>query len=294
MSFTHKIYAQLVHFLQQQFLAKEILSCETIHLDKYQNTSNRLDLATIAFNNPTVIEHQICLVRKYIQGNYNYIVADNSTDKAASQQIKQLCQNANVPYIRLPKNRLGIISASYSHAASLNWVYQKIIKLHRPTYFGFIDHDLFPIRPISIDEKLKTAPLYGKVVTRENLWYLWAGLCFFRFDFVENANVDFLPTTVEKIYLDSGGGNWNDIYSKFDSAQLPPCDVRLEQLREGDNYHSDFVQYMDDCWLHLINGSNWANQKPRNLSYLLQRDKTWVEKQPKDNELISSLLSKYK
>ncbi len=293
MSLSHTIYAQLVKYLENLFLKKEVGACKTIHFEKYQNTPNRLDLATIAFNNPMVIEHQICLVRKYVQGNYNYIVADNSTDKAASQQIKLLCQNANVPYIRLPKNRLGIISASYSHAASLNWVYKKIIKPNRPTYFGFIDHDLFPIRPFCIEEKLKTSPLYGKVVTRENLWYLWAGLCFFRFDTIENKNVDFLPTTIEKIYLDSGGGNWNEIYSEFDSTQLPPCEVRLEKLRDGDDYHSDFVQYIDDCWIHLINGSNWANKKPKNLSYLLQRDKTWTEKQPKENELINSLLSQY-
>ena len=32
-------------------------------------------------------------------------------------------------------------------------------------------------------------------------------------------------------------------------------------VRGWDIYHSDYVQIIDDTWLHLINGSNYANIK---------------------------------
>ena len=136
--------------------------------------------------------------------------------------------------------------------------------------------------------------IYGRVVNRGDFWYLWAGLCFYRFNFVKNRQINFLPTTVKNEYLDSGGGNWHSIYSFVDASKLTPCDTTTEQIREGNNYHSDFIQYMDNCWIHLINGSNWANKKPKNLSFLLQKNKSkWIDKKPKEKELIDSILMKY-
>lgn len=294
MKLSRHLYLTLVAFLEQMFKLKKLNHCLRFNFEKYSFAPQRLDLITIAFNNEIVIEQQARLVKKYIKDEYNYIVADNSTDKSISLKIREFCKSNDIIYIRLPKNLLGIVSASYSHAASLNWVYQKIILTNKPTYFGFIDHDLFPIREICINKKIANEKIYGRIVTRGNYWYLWAGLCFFKFDFIQNRKLNFLPTTINNEYLDTGGGNWNSIYSHVNIKELTPCEVRTEQIREGNNYHSDFIQYMDDCWIHLINGSNWANKKPRNLGFLLQKNKTnWVKKQPKEKTLIDAILKQY-
>ncbi|MBO7255151.1 MAG: glycosyltransferase family 2 protein [Paludibacteraceae bacterium] len=294
MKLTRYLYLALVWFLEGLLKLKRLNRCTRIHFERYSHSPERLDLITIAFNNEKVIEQQARLIRKYIKGEYNYIVADNSSNKDISLKIKEFCWRNHIIYIRLPKNYLGIISASYSHAASLNWIYQKLIKPKEPSYFGFIDHDLFPIKEIDITKKMGDESIYGRVVNRGDFWYLWAGLCFYRFNFVKNRQINFLPTTVKNEYLDSGGGNWHSIYSFVDASKLTPCDTTTEQIREGNNYHSDFIQYMDNCWIHLINGSNWANKKPKNLSFLLQKNKSkWIDKKPKEKELIDSILMKY-
>lgn len=294
MKVSRVLYLSLVWVLERLFTLKKLNRCLCFNFGKYSYAPQRLDLLTIAFNNKEVVEQQARLVKKHIKGAFNYIVADNSSDKNISLKIREFCKENDIIYVRLPKNRLGLVSASYSHAASLNWVYQQIIVPRKPAYFGFIDHDLFPIDSIDIVEKMGNAPIYGRVVRRGNFWYLWAGLCFFHFDFVKNKRLNFLPTTIDNEYLDSGGGNWQNIYSTIDISTLTPCEVKTEQIREGENYHSDFIQYMDNCWLHLINGSNWANTKPKNLSFLLQKNKKeWTDKKPKEKKLIDAILNKY-
>lgn len=81
---------------------KENLSLEPL-------PSECLDLITIAFNNQSIIDHQIKYIRTHVKDDYNYIVADNSTNEEASAQIRILCEREKVAYIRLPKNHLGKI-----------------------------------------------------------------------------------------------------------------------------------------------------------------------------------------
>lgn len=294
---TRKLYRLLILLLQRLFLRHKLEQCQTHNLELYYNDENRVDIITIAFNNVDLIKQQVRLVNKYVQNKHNYIVADNSSDANAAQEIAQYCLNNRIIYLRLPKNHLGIVGASYSHGASLNWVYQKFILAQRPRYFGFIDHDLFPINCFDVEAKLATSPIYGKVVERNNFWYLWAGLCFYRLNAIEETAVDFLPTTINKCYLDTGGSNWNAIYQHIAYQNLPECSVTTEKIRESasDLYHSDYIQYIDTCWLHLINGSNWAGKRPKSLNALLSNGNkhTWTEVLPKDKTLIDTILKNY-
>ena len=141
---------------------------------------------------------------------------------------------------------------------SINYVYRHIIRKRKPYAFGIIDHDIFPTKPISIFEKLYQQPIYGPLRHRDRWWYLSAIMSFFRFDFVKNKKMDFMPVTPEKIYLDSGGGNWYDLYSHLDLSQLSFPDEEIVPLREGGDRHADSLEYFDHRhWLHTINGSCW-------------------------------------
>lgn len=217
-----------------------------------------LDIITIAFNNVELIQYQEQFLRKFIQDPYHHIVVDNSTDLKVREQLFHFCLENKIAYISLPKNFLNWVGGSYSHAAALNYVYKHIIAQRRPFAFGQIDHDLFPTRPISIIDKLSKQPIYGPLRLRDQWWYLSAIMSFFQYDFVKDKKVDFMPVTPGNIYLDSGGGNWYDIYSKLDRKSLAFPTECIEPLRDGGDRHGDSLEFFDDkLWLHTINGSCW-------------------------------------
>jgi len=228
------------------------------HLPLTALQEKQVDIITIAFNNAELIEYQEKFLRKFVKDDYTHIVADNSTDAVTRDAIFQFCQTNNIAYISLPKNLLNKVGPSYSHATALNYVYHHVIRKRRPWAFGQIDHDLFPTRPISIVEKLSTQPIYGPLRHRDKWWYLSAILSFFRMDYVVNKKVDFMPVTPDSVYLDSGGGNWYDIYSRLSLSDLSFPNECIEPLRVGGDRHGDSLEYFDDkLWLHTINGSCW-------------------------------------
>ena len=230
----------------------------TCHISFEQIKEQEIDIITIAFNNLELIQYQTRFLKKFIRDNYCHIIIDNSTDNTIRQQIYQYCLKNNIAYVGLPKNRLNLVGPSYSHAAALNYTYKHVIKKRQPFAFGQIDHDLFPTRPISIAAKLTNQPIYGPLRLRDKWWYLSAIMSFFRFDFVCDKKVDFMPVTPDKIYLDSGGGNWYSLYSQLDREQIIFPNECIEPLREGGDRHGDSLEFFDDkLWLHTINGSCW-------------------------------------
>lgn len=238
------------------------------HLPLHPLNEKSLDIITVAFNNVELIQYQELFLRKFIQDSYYHIVVDNSTDFKVREQLYQFCLENKIAYISLPKNFLNWVGGSYSHAAALNYTYKHIIQKRQPFAFGQIDHDLFPTRSISIIDKLTNQPIYGPLRLRDKWWYLSAILSFFRLDFVKDKKVDFMPVTPDKIYLDSGGGNWYSLYSQLDRERIIFPSECIEPLRDGGDRHGDSLEFFDDkLWLHTINGSCWKkinNQSEKN------------------------------
>lgn len=217
-----------------------------------------VDLITVAFNNAELIKIQEQFLKRYIQDAYYHIIVDNSTDVIVREKIYNYCLDNNIAYISLPYNWLNKIGSSYSHACALNYVYRHIIRKRQPYAFGQIDHDLFPVQKLSILEYLKDQPVYGPLRQRNECWYLSAIMSFFRYEFVCDKKVDFMPVTPVKTYLDSGGGNWYKIYSQLNMNQLIFPEEHIEKLREGGDRHGDSLEWFDNKrWLHTINGSCW-------------------------------------
>ncbi len=118
---------------------------------------------------------------------------------------------------------------------------------------------------MSIINKLDTQPVYGPLRLRDQWWYLSAILSFFRFDFVRDKKVDFMPVTPGEIYLDSGGGNWYSLYSNLDRDKIIFPNECIEPLRDGGDRHGDSLEFFDDkSWLHTINGSCWKKVNKQN------------------------------
>lgn len=222
--------------------------------------TNQLDLITFAFNNENVIAHQIRLLRKYILDPYQYTVVDNSPDLTKREKILRLCKNFDVAYISLPPNPYTGKYPSLSHGLALNWIYQHYISHRKAAYFGFIDHDIFPISPTKIMDFLQNNYVYGLLQEREKLWYLWAGFCFFNYSYVADKKLDFMPYKG----TDTGGANWRPIYRYLDKEKIPRLKHEYGRLRDGDDPQSDWFEYIGD-WLHTFNASNWKKVKDKNI-----------------------------
>lgn len=246
----------------------------TCHFNKDKLQRKQVDIITVAFNNAELIRIQHQFLRKFMIDPYEQIVVDNSTRKEVRDEIYAFCKENGLIYLGLPKNRLNRVGGSYSHAMSLNYVYQHLIRHRQPFAFGQIDHDLFPVEHMSIFSKLENQPIYGPLRHREKWWYLSAIISFFKFDFVADKKVDFMPVTPETVYLDSGGGNWYSLYSKLNIDDIVFPDECIVPLREGGDRHGDSLEYFDNkTWLHTINGSCWkqvADGKDDLIRNLLQ------------------------
>ncbi len=249
----------------------------TIDYVKYEDVP--LCLVTISFNNAFLIEQQIRLIKKNIvDSQYVHIIADNSTDMDSRRVIKELCQKQGVEYVGLPYNwfQHAMYKPSYAHGLCMMWIYHNIIKKIKPQVFGFLDHDIFPTANYSILQKLAEQDFYGRFVERtpdsphaqntnnQRLWYLWAGFCFFRFKNISDKQINFFPCKIQTVYLDTAGSMYRKLYKNYSLSSLSfDKPVRAVYFRDGNNYHSDLLHYIDDSWLHTINGSNWTKGKSK-------------------------------
>ncbi len=184
------------------------LTIPLVNWQAYSDTGE-MDLVTIAFDNPMTVEVQTKLLRKFLRDSFVYTVADNSTDKATRKQIYQLCRNLGVNYLALPP-QFGVANPSLSHGLAMNWVYQKYLRWRNRKLFGFIDHDVFPLKETNISKEMNKTDIWGLPQKRGRRWYLWAGFCFFRREVFSRQFPNFLPAEG----LDTGGGNWENIYQK--------------------------------------------------------------------------------
>jgi len=213
---------------------------------------NAIDIVSIAFNNSKVIEQQIRLVRKNVLDRSVFAVADNSSDDASRNEIYELCKATQTPYIGIPDNPYRKRKCSDSHGAALNWVYKHYISKRNTAFFGFVDHDIFPIRPHRIIPNLIGNKVYGHLQTRGDKWYLWPGFCFFERSEALNKELDFRPEND----LDTGARNWSIFYKNINPSELIIPRHSYGKLRDGDCIQADGYELIGD-WLHTFNASHW-------------------------------------
>ncbi len=206
-----------------------------------------LDLVTVAFNNADVIEWQIKFLRKNLRDNFVFTVVDNSQGDLVAQAVEGVCKNYSVGYIRLSKNPYSGTFPSWSHGLALNWVYKNFLLPRKAKYFGFLDHDIFPVKSTSVLENLQKSPIYGSIQRRGSVWWMWPGFCFFRSEVFKNVPVNFSTAAVfsglTPIAVDTGGGNWKKVYSKTKPEDLHRAVHEYAFLREAGDPGPDGKPY---------------------------------------------------
>jgi len=226
-------------------LAVPFARADHLHCDAERMAApDLLDLVSVAFNNDRVIRHQHRLLTKNFQDPFHYTVGE-------------FCRTEGVAYVRLPA--FPAADGSASHGQALNWLWRNFLRCRQARWFGFLDHDVFPLRPTALLPLLEQSPIYGRLQERGDRWYLWPGFCFYRSDFCRHARLDFRPVPL----LDTGGGNWAPLYSRLEKSSLPPVPYGFIPLRDGADVQADQMETFGD-WLHTINASGWKPSGGKN------------------------------
>lgn len=248
----------------QYFLRKKSLA-ESQELF-IRRSDSELDIITIAFNNAKMIEYQILLIKKYLKDSHTHIIADNSNNQNFRQEIRNICLKHNILYVSIPLIQL---KPSWSHAAALHWVFNNIVLKRNSPYFGFIDHDIFPVEDTCIIKKIwngvygRVIPPYGtnEISNNQPYWSLWGGFFFFKtsiFYKISKYSFNFFPKVInQNLILDTCGGLWDSVFSKL---PRPNQLVNYEEVKiDPDHYENiqqDAYEIIDE-WIHFVNLSNW-------------------------------------
>ncbi len=270
--FIPKLLALKKNHNQWRYKGLELFFRETV--DRIKNRSfnmvmkkkwnEKLDIITVAFNNSKVIEQQIALLKNNLNDSFFHTIADNSSNQIVCKEIAGICLKHGINYLRIPQSVIKY-GPSESHGRAITWVFNNFVKKRSSKYFGFIDHDIFPIKKTSIVPFLDKQLIYGLLQERNEKWYLWAGFCFFNAEKTFKNINNFRPGSG----LDTGGGNWNTLYSKINKQNIifPRHTykkiVRNKLIPLGKNENSGslvkkdtLVEFVGD-WLHIFNASNW-------------------------------------
>jgi hypothetical protein len=226
-------------------------------------------LATVAFHDPQFIDLQARLIRRYVD-DCVHLVVDNSRDPAIALEIERVANANGSQYLKLrPPPWTRPVDGGRAHASAMNWTWRNVLRPSFPAVFGFIDHDLFPVRPTDPFEPLKHHLVGGQVRVRAQgkRWYIWAGYCFFRFSAVSMLRLDF--SLDWNAGLDTGGANWFVIYRRLSPEQVFDVGEELEQV---DGLPLDVARFerVGD-WLHYSNFSTPHDLDPEQRAALKSR-----------------------
>jgi hypothetical protein len=236
-------------------------------------------LLTVAFNDPDCLDMHAALVGKFVARD-RHLVIDNSTDEDAARQNRLLCAAHDVLYLRLPDNPWTRRNESRSHGMALNWAWHNIFKPGEPEAFGFLDHDLFPIRPTDPFGPLDRHAFYGDLRWAGERWYLWAGFSFFRFDAIRAKPVDFGLDWF--VGLDTGGANWDVLYRHTDPQALPQRPVEPAAILPGVPLQEAKIELRGD-WIHEVGwGTNPAYRAAKRAALKARLEPLLPSRRPDD------------
>ena len=247
---------------------------EVINNLKVLNNNNDINIITIAFNNPTVIDYQSKLINKYIKDSFNYIVFDNSNDIEASKSIEEICKNNNVTYFKYDK-KLSNVSPSESHALAINYAIKNYILKSNSRYLVLLDHDIFPLDNYSFKEKINNQDFYGLKQERKNYYYIWPGFCVLDLNKINKEKIDFMVSKLHK--GDTGAKMYFNIYRKINIKNYSFAAFERKNIISGNDDQEAKYDLIDNSFLHMINAGKWKKtnrfEEKENKIYEILRKK---------------------
>jgi hypothetical protein len=214
---------------------------------EHKGLANKNVALVIAFEQPWALNWLLRMANRNVS-DMTVLVFDNSRDDSKRIEIEQVCKQNSAPYLALPRNSTRHVNRS--HGMAMTWVYHNVVRAINPRIFGFIDHDLIPVRKVSVARKLANQPVYGLLNEGKfGFWYLWAGYCFFDYMGTRGKSINFLYDFSRD--LDTGGRNWKSLYRDLDRRHLHTASAENVSMKVASIENPRLVQIVDEHWLHI-------------------------------------------
>lgn len=220
--------------------------------------SKELVVCIFAYNDFNVIKEQYNLLRLNL-GKYYILYIDDSTDLKESKKIECFTKENNCFYWKVPRLEVDEDIDIYYHNVAINLAYELFLKDLEVEYIALLDHDIFPLKPISL-QKVRRYEFYGKqgLMDKPNtgIYYPWPGFSFFRMSSLKDCTFNYFQAWVSKdlkwLEMDTGGSMYYEFMLKGAYCYFVSCE-RYEFL-------SDYFEVIDNSWIHLRDLSNWSGK----------------------------------
>lgn len=225
-----------------------------------------MKIITAVVNNPIFIEIQYYTLKKYFQGEYEFIVFNdakafpdftNYNDITIKSQIEDMCNKLNITCINIPNDNHRNNGCPVIRCAdAMNYILE--FQKKNPDRYLFLDSDMFLIDYFDIN-KYAQYELAIVLQSRNNstINYFWNGLYYF--DMTKMENIELLDWT-SCLYCDVGG-----MMQEWLKMQMKdrPC-PSIDEIRWTDNtFHTNDIYFIKHLWSFTWN----INELPKNLQH---------------------------
>ncbi len=266
------------------------LICSVVYVMTFFVVEARIHIYTYSYNRPDFIEIQHKTFQKFIKEDYEFIVFNDASEAAMAQNIARMCQQYQIPCIRIPQEihqrpyLYRLPGENYNDPAVRNC---NVVQYSLNEY-GFahddilvlVDSDLFLVREFSFRDCLKEHDMVG---LPQGMGYLWIGFVILNMKALPNIQtLSFNCGRVNNIPVDAGGHSYHYIHDnpsvrvKYVS-QFYPQNFKPEELTRDlltsykfETKAIDFILsnpsniefLFDNCFLHYRSGTNWDRKSP--------------------------------
>lgn len=198
---------------------------------------------SIHFNKPQYIKAQLNSFKLFFKKDFSFTVINNSPDESMKEQIEKEAKALGVEHV--DTNNIRTSDYTRSHINALN---NFVLNLKEGDDVILIDHDIFLIDTFN-DNEYNQYDLAFLPQARGKTNYPWPGLMIFNnIKYKNDMNLD--CGVVNNDVCDSGG--------KFYYYLQKYKDLKIKYITERrENEGENFVEILDDVFLHLKSGSGW-------------------------------------
>lgn len=223
-----------------------------------------MKVITAVVNNPTFIEMQYYTLKKYFQGDYEFIVFNdakdfpdftNGNDVSIKSKIENMCSSLNIECINIPNEQHKSNTCAASRCAdSMNYIleYQK----QHPDEYLLLDSDMFLIdffNPSKFSQYDCAVVLQSR--NNHKIHYFWNGIYYFNIH--KMKNLDLLNWSCCP-GCDVGGMMQSWLSKQMNGNSLPNTD---EIRWNNSQFTSDNIYFIKHLW-----SCSWnINELPPNL-----------------------------
>ncbi len=247
-------------FVQSAFLRRRPDRLEKFLEDNSYLTGKSI-LQIIAYEQSEVLNLSLRMAARHL-ADATLLVFDNSRLREARTKIERVCREQNVAYLALPENPTR--HPNRSHGLAMTWVWHQVVKSIRPAVSGFIDHDLISLERMELNKLLAGQPFYGVPIVGPWGWSLWAGYCLYDFKVTSPLPLNFLNDFSRD--LDTGGRNWNCLYSGQDPRRLKFACWQLFDVPDDSANATRQLEVIDESWIHIA-GVGYRDDYRRNSDF---------------------------